>query len=87
MARYFSYLPNRYVGKGLSDTETFNYQLGKNIFRKVRSRPDLDQYVSLFELYEIAPGETPSSIAYDYFQDSKLDWMVLLINNITVFAN
>ena len=83
MAGYFSYLPNIYVGKGVTDTEIFNYQLVKNIFRKVRSRPDLDQYVSFFELFEIGPGETPASIAYDYFQDSKMDWMILLINNIT----
>ena len=67
MAGYFSYLPNVYVGKGVNDDETFKYQLSKNIFRKVSSRSDLDQYITMFEAHEVSPGETPSSLAYKYF--------------------
>jgi hypothetical protein len=82
MAGYFSYFPNVYVGEGVRDDEAFKYRLVKNIFRKVRARPDLNQYTTLFESYSIETGETPSMIASRLFDDSFLDWTILLINDI-----
>ena len=46
-----------YVGEGVEDDEAFKYRLVKNIFRKIRARPDLDQYTTLFEQYSIRVGE------------------------------
>ena len=83
MAGYFSYFPNVYVGEGVEDDEAFKYRLVKNIFRKIRARPDLDQYTTLFEQYSIRVGETPSTLASRLFDDPKLDWAILLINDIT----
>ena len=83
MAGYFSYFPNVYVGEGVEDDEAFKYRLVKNIFRKIRARPDLDQYTTLFEQYSIRVGETPSTLATRLFDDPKLDWAILLINDIT----
>ena len=82
MAGYFSYFPNVYVGEGVKDDEAFKYRLVKNIFRKVRARPDLDQYSTLFEAYSIEPGETPDVIANRLFDDPFLDWAILLVNDI-----
>ena len=82
MAGYFSYFPNVYVGEGVADDEAFKYRLVKNIFRKVRARPDLNQYTTLFEQYSIRVGETPSTLAGRLFDDPKLDWAILLINDI-----
>ena len=82
MSGYFSYFPNVYVGEGVTDDEAFKYRLVKNIFRKVRARPDLDQYTTLFEQYSIRVGETPSTLAQRLFGDPKLDWALLLINDI-----
>lgn len=82
MASYFTYFPNVYVGEGISDDETFKYRLVKNLFRRVRVREDLDQYVTLFESYSIKNDETPSSIAQKFFGDAHLDWVLLLSNNI-----
>ena len=87
MASYFSYFPNVYVGEGITSDESFKYRLVKNIFRRVKSREDLDQYTSLFEAYSIREGETPSSLAYKLYTDAHLDWVVLLTNNITDFYN
>jgi len=83
MASYFSNFPNVYVAEGLGNDENFKYRLVKNIFRKVKSRDDLAQYTTQFEAYEIQPGETPSAIAQEFFDDPFLDWVILLINNIT----
>lgn len=82
MAGYFSYFPNVYVGEGVADDEAFKYRLVKNIFRRVKSREDLAQYSTLFEAYSIRDGETPESLARRFFNDSFLDWVILLINNI-----
>lgn len=79
---YFSYFPNVYIGEGITDNETFKYRLTKNIFRKVKARDDLNQYVTLFEAYSIKPDETPSSLAQTFFQDPHLDWIILLVNEI-----
>ena len=82
MAGYFSYFPNVYVGEGVEDNEAFKYRLVKNIFRKVRARPDLSQYSTLFEGNSIKPDETPSNLASRLFDDPLLDWAILLVNDI-----
>ena len=80
---FFSYLPNVYVGEGIKDDEDFKYRLVKNIFRRAKTRADLDQYVTLLEAYEVGEDETPANIALAFFNDPFLDWMVLMVNNIT----
>ena len=82
MAGYFSYFPNVYVGEGVSDDENFKYRLVKNIFRRVKARPDLSEYSTLFEAYSIGPGETPPVLAEKLFDDPFVDWAILLINDI-----
>ena len=85
MAAYFTYFPNVYVGEGITDDEAYRYRLVKNIFRRVKVREDLDQYVTAFDAYSIRDTDTPSSLAHQLFQNSKLDWVILLSNNITDF--
>ena len=83
MSAYFSYFPNVYIGEGVNQDEPYKYRLVKNIFRRVKVRENLDQYVTGFEAYSISDIDTPSSLAYRLFRDSKLDWVILLVNNIT----
>ena len=85
MAAYFTYFPNVYVGEGITDDEAYRYRLVKNIFRRVKVREDLDQYVTAFDAYSIRDTDTPSSLAHQLFQNAKLDWVILLSNNITDF--
>lgn len=80
---YFQQFPNVYVGEGVKDDEPFKYRLIKNLFRRVKAREDLDQYTTLFEVYEIRDGETPSILAQKFFSDPFYDWVILLVNNIT----
>ena len=85
MTAYFSYFPNTYVGEGVNQDEPYRYRLVKNIFRRVKVREDLDQYVTAFEAYSIKDTDTPSSLANILYGDSKLDWVILLVNNIIDF--
>lgn len=79
---YFSYLPNVYIGEGVADDENFKYRLVKNIFRRVKTREDLDKFVSQFESYSVRPGETPSNLAHRIYGNVNFDWCILLANNI-----
>ena len=83
MATYFSYFPNTYVGEGIADDEMFRYRLVKNIFRRLKIRDDLKDYVTLTELFTIQDGDRPSDVAVRFYGDPFLDWVILLSNNIT----
>ena len=78
---YFDYLPNHYVWEtnsigGLSKT------LVKNIFRRVILSGKIERYVNAYEAYYIEDGERPETVAYDFYGDSELDWIILTANNI-----
>ena len=81
--KFFDNLPNVYVGEGIADTESFKYRLVKNVFRRVRTRPDLEKYVNSFETYEIRDGETPATLALRFMDDQYSDWVILIANQIT----
>ena len=83
MATYFSYFPNVYVGEGINDDEAFRYRLVKNIFRRMKVREDLKDYITLTELFTIEDGDRPSDVAARFYSDPFLDWVILLANNIT----
>ena len=80
---YFSQLPNTYIGEGLTDDESFKYRLVKNIFRRCKIRDDLEKYTTLFETTSIPDGIKPSDLALAVLGSSGLDWVILLVNNIT----
>lgn len=42
----------------------------------------LKNNIIYFEQYRIEDGETPENVAYDFYGDSKLNWILLTINNI-----
>ena len=83
--QYFSNFPNVYIGEGVGDEESFKYRLVKNIFRKTKVRPDLEKFITSFEAYSIKDGETPSNLASALYGDMFLDWVILLVNDITDF--
>lgn len=81
MSNYFTYLPNVYVGKEEYNGK-FGYQLTKNIFRRVFIDSTIEKYITAFESFYISDGMRPDMVAYRMYGDSKLDWLVLLTNNI-----
>ena len=81
--KYFDLLPNVYVGEGITDDESYKYRLAKNIFRRVQTRADLNQYITLMEAFVIPNGERPERLAQAVLGNAYLDWIILLVNNIT----
>ena len=87
MASYFSYVPNIYVTRLEDDNTTKSSILVKNIFRKTRSREDLAKYYTLFNPYYIQDGEMAWQVATRLYGDPKLEWVILVLNNITNVYN
>ena len=82
MSNYFRQLPDfEYVSR-LPDAKISDYIKVKNLFKKGKLREDIFQSVAVFEKYQIRGDDRPDNVAFDVYQDSKLDWLILACNNI-----
>ena len=82
MSNYFKQLPDfEYVSR-LPDAKISDYIKVKNLFKKGKLREDIFQSVAVFEKYQIRGDDIPDNVAFDVYQDSKLDWLILACNNI-----
>ena len=59
------------------------YKLLPNILRRVKLRSGLRSSAFLFDKYDVKDGERPEDVAFKYFGDAELHWVVLMTNNIT----
>ena len=55
----------------------------KNLLRRVALNTRVKTNTLLYDTYEVKEGETPESIADKLYDDAKLHWVVLLVNDIT----
>ena len=82
MANYFSLVPNfEYVSR-LPDAKISDYIRVKNLFKKVNLREDIYQDLTYFTKYQIQGDDRPDNVAFKVYEDSTLDWVILLDNNI-----
>lgn len=82
MSNYFRQLPDfEYVSR-LPDAKISDYIKVKNLFKKGKLREDIFQSVAVFEKYQIRGDDRPDNVAFSFYGDSKLDWLVLACNNI-----
>ena len=82
MSNYFRKLPNfEYVNR-LPDAKISDYITVKNLFKKNELRPDIFNDATVFEEYQIKGDDRPDNVAFEVYEDSSLDWLVLLCNNI-----
>ena len=82
MSNYFKRLPDfEYVSR-LPDAKISDYIKVKNLFKKGKLREDIFQQVSIFTKYKIIGDDRPDNVAFDYYADSSLDWLVLTCNNV-----
>ena len=80
---YFRQVPNfDYVSRIKDSKQISNYIQVKNLFKRVKLRPDIYQNTGYFDQYTIKGDERPDNVAYNLYQDSTLDWIILLSNNI-----
>ena len=76
---YFSYFPlMAYDIKG-----TREYKLLPQIIKRVKLRSNIRSGLFLFDNYDVKDGERPEDIAFKYYDDATLHWVVLMTNNIT----
>lgn len=79
---YFRQLPSfEYVSR-LPDAKIGDYIEVKNLFKKGKLREDIFQELAFFEKYKIIGNDRPDNVAFEVYNDSTLDWVVLLSNNI-----
>ena len=83
MAQYFDYVPNfEYVSR-LTDAKKINdYVEVKNLFKRGIIRPDIFGNLAYFSKYKIIGDERPDEVANKIYNNSDLDWLVLLSNNV-----
>ena len=82
MSSYFQRVPDfNYVSR-LPDSKIGDYVRVKNLFKKGKIREDIFQNVAFFEKYKIVGDDRPDNVAFEVYNDSSLDWVILLSNNI-----
>ena len=80
---YFKQLPNLDYPSLRNDRgSAYDYQVVKNIFKRAVLRDDIFDEVTAFTRYSVQGDERPDQVAYDFYNDSGLDWVVLSTNNI-----
>ena len=83
MSSYFRNIPNlEYVNRLPDSHSSSEYIEVKNLFKRGKIRNDIFQNVTYFTKYSIQGDDRPDNVAFQIYQDSKLDWVVLLSNNI-----
>lgn len=55
----------------------------KNLWRRNNIRDDYLASVVIFDDVFIKTGDTPESIAFNYYKQADLGWTIMIVNNIT----
>jgi hypothetical protein len=80
---YFRQVPDfDYVSRISGAKNISDYVQTKNLFRRVKLRPDIFKDIQYFQEYTIKGNERPDNVAYKFYDEATLDWVVLLSNNI-----
>ena len=80
---YFRQLPDLDYPSLKNDRRSaYDYQVVKNIFKRAVLRNDVFDEVTAFTKYSVEGDERPDQVAFDFYQDPNLDWVVLTTNNI-----
>ena len=80
---YFRQLPDLDYPSLANDRQSaYDYQIVKNIFKRAIIRDDVFNEVTAFTKYSVDGDERPDQVAFNFYQDPNLDWVVLTTNNI-----
>ena len=60
-----------------------NYKLLPDILRRVKLRATIKSGGMLFDKYDVKEGEKPEDVAFKWFGDAELHWVILMTNNVT----
>ena len=82
MSSYFKQVPNFDYVSRLPDAKISDYITVKNLFKRGKLADDIFKDLTIFTKYEIKGDDRPDNVADKIYDDSDLDWVVLLSNNI-----
>ena len=82
MSNYFRQLPDFDYVSRLPDAKISDYIRVKNLFKKGALIEDIFQDLSFFTKYKITGDKRPDNVAFEFYDDSRLDWLVLTCNNV-----
>lgn len=58
-------------------------QLVTNITKRIAMNSKIQSNTIIFDIYDVPVGDKPEDVAYKYYDDATLHWVILLVNNIT----
>jgi len=58
-------------------------KLMPDILRRVKLRTTIKSGGMLFDKYDVKEGERPEDVAFKWFGDPELHWIILMTNNVT----
>lgn len=80
---YFRHVPDfDYVSRLPNSKLISDYVKTKNLFKRVKLSDEIFGNLTYFNKYTIKNQERPDSVAFNVYEDSNLDWLVMLSNNI-----
>lgn len=82
MSNYFRKIPDFDYVSRLPNAKISDYIRVKNFFRKAKLREDILDNLAFFTRYTIEGDDRPDNVAFKIYNDSNLDWVILLSNNI-----
>mgnify|MGYP001427099653 FL=1 len=59
------------------------YKLVPNILRRVKLRAAIKSGVFLFDKFDVPMGDKPEDLAFKFYGDAELHWVILMTNNVT----
>ena len=80
MSNYFRTLPNfEYISRINERKSNSDYITVKNLFRRALIREDIFTDFMAFTKYKIEGDERPDAVAYKFYGDSNLDWVLIIL--------
>jgi len=80
---YFRNVPDfEYVSRAPEPKNISDYVAVKNLFKRGKLREEIFANLNFFTKYDIIGDERPDNIAFKFYGDETLDWIILLSNNI-----
>lgn len=79
---YFRRIPNLEYVSRTENKSISDYIEVKNLFKRAKLREDIFQNLNFFTKYSIIGDERPDNVAFKFYENATLDWVILLSNNI-----